>query len=166
MVLPNFADQALRDVPIRVFGTGYQSRCFGNVRESVEALLRLIETPAAIGEVVNLGADREVTIGRLAEMVRDIVDSSSDIAHVPYDEAYAQGFEDLERRAPDVRKLEQLTGFRFSIPLEQIIEDVVEDQRRRIVAKSGRPSPRDRTARSTASAPRARASRRAASARD
>ena len=134
MVLPNFAGQALRGEPIQVFGTGKQSRCFGHVRESVEAVLRLIETPAAIGEVVNLGSDREVTIGRLAEMVREIVDSPSDIVHVPYDEAYAEGFEDLERRVPDVRKLEQLTGFRFSIPLEQIIEDVVEDQRRRLAA--------------------------------
>ena len=77
MVLPNFAGQALRGDPIRVFGTGEQTRCFGHVRETVEAILRLFETPAAIGEVVNLGADREVTINRLAEMVRDVAGSSS-----------------------------------------------------------------------------------------
>ncbi len=164
MVLPNFAGQALRGEPIQVFGTGKQSRCFGHVRESVEALLRLIETPAAIGEVVNLGSDREVTIGRLAEMVREIVDSRSDIVHVPYDEAYAEGFEDLERRVPDVRKLEQLTGFRFSIPLEQIIEDVVEDQRRRLFAKASQ-APRHRAVSKTVSAPRTRGSRGAAPAR-
>jgi UDP-glucose 4-epimerase len=131
MVLPNFAGHALRGEPIQVFGTGKQSRCFGHVRESVEAVLRLIEAPAAIGEVVNLGSDREVTIGRLAE----IAESSSDIVHVRYDAAYAEGFEDLERRVPDVHKLEQLTGFRFSIPLERIIEEVVEDQRRGLLAK-------------------------------
>jgi UDP-glucose 4-epimerase len=136
MVLPNFAGQALRGEPIQVFGTGKQSRCFGHVRESVEAVLRLIEAPSAIGEVVNLGSDREVTIGRLAEMVREIADSSSDIVHIPYDEAYAEGFEDLERRVPEVHKLEQLTGFRFSIPLERIIEDVVEDQRRELAARA------------------------------
>ncbi len=163
MVLPNFAGQAIRGEPIRVFGTGTQSRCFGHVRESVEALLRLIEVPAAIGEVVNLGSDREVTIGRLAEMVRDFVGSSSEIVHVPYEEAYAEGFEDLERRVPDVRKLERLTGFRFSIPLERIIEDVVEDQRRRLAAQQRRPR-LDRAARESASPPRVR-NRRAAPAR-
>jgi UDP-glucose 4-epimerase len=134
------------------------------VRESVEALLRLIETPAAIGDVVNLGSDREVTIGQLAEMVREIVDSPSDIVHVPYDEAYAEGFEDLERRVPDVRKLEQLTGFRFSIPLEQIIEDVVDDQRRRLFAKASQ-APQHRAVSKTVSGPRTRGSRGAAPAR-
>jgi UDP-glucose 4-epimerase len=160
MVLPNFAAQAIRGEPIRVFGAGTQSRCFGHVRESVEALLRLIEVPAAIGEVVNLGSDREVTIGRLAEMVRDLVGSSSEIVRVPYEEAYAEGFEDLERRVPDVHKLERLTGFRFSIPLERIIEDVVEDQRRRLAAEERQPR-LDRAVRESASPARAR-NRRAA----
>ena len=162
MVLPNFAGQALRREPIQVFGTGKQSRCFGHVRESVEALLRLVETPAAVGEVVNLGSDREVAIGQLAELVREIADSTSDIVHVPYAEAYAEGFEDLERRVPDVRKLERLTGFRFSIPLEQIVEDVVEDQRRRLRAETVR-SPRAGS--ETTSAPRPHGSRGAAPAR-
>ena len=90
--------------------------------------------------------------------------SPSDIVRVPYDEAYAQGFEDLERRVPDVRKLEQLTGFRFSISLEQIIEDVVEDQRRRLFAKDSQ-APRHRAVSKTGSAPRARGSRGAAPAR-
>jgi UDP-glucose 4-epimerase len=164
MVLPNFVGQALRDEPIQVFGTGKQSRCFGHVRESVEAVLRLIEAPAAIGEVVNLGSDREVTIGRLAEMVREIADSSSAIVHVPYDEAYAEGFEDLERRVPDVHKLEQLTGLRFSVPLERIIEDAVEDQRHRLLARA-RQLPRDRVAKKTASVSRGPGSRGAAPAR-
>ena len=132
MVLPNFAGAAVRGEPIRVFGTGTQSRCFGHVRDTVEALLRLIETPAAVGQVVNIGTDREVTILRLAEMVRDAAGSDSPIEFVPYSEAYAAGFEDLERRVPDVRKLERLTGFRPSTPLEQIIADVVSDQRARM----------------------------------
>jgi UDP-glucose 4-epimerase len=132
MVLPNFAAAAVRGEPIRVYGTGTQSRCFGHVRDTVEALLRLIETPAAVGQVVNIGTDREVTILRLAEMVRDAAGSDSPIEFVPYSEAYAAGFEDLERRVPDVRKLERLTGFRPSTPLEQIIADVVSDQRGRM----------------------------------
>jgi UDP-glucose 4-epimerase len=164
MVLPNFAGQALRGDPIRVFGTGEQSRCFGHVRESVEAILRLFETPAAIGEVVNLGSDREVTINQLAEMVRDVAGSSSEIVHVPYDEAYAQGFEDLERRVPDLRKLERLTGFRFSTPLEQIVEDVVDDLRRRVGAEARQP-PLQRAAREPVSPARVRGNRRPAPAR-
>ncbi len=165
MVLPNFVGQALRGEPIRVFGTGEQSRCFGHVGESVEAMLRLIETPAAIGEVVNLGSDREITIYRLAEMVRDVAASSSDIVRVPYDEAYAQGFEDLARRVPDVRKLERLTGFRFSISLEQIVADVIEDQRRQLGAKARQPRLNRRT-REPVSRARVRRYRRRGSARD
>jgi UDP-glucose 4-epimerase len=164
MVLPNFAGQALRGDPIRVFGTGEQSRCFGHVRETVEAILRLLEAPAAIGEVVNLGSDHEVTINRLAEMVRNVVGSSSEIVHVPYDEAYAEGFEDLERRVPDLRKLERLTGFRFSAPLEQIIQDVVDDQRRRLGVEA-RPPRLHRAARGAVSPARVRGNRRSAPAR-
>jgi UDP-glucose 4-epimerase len=164
MVLPNFAGQALLGEPIRVFGTGEQSRCFGHVRETVEAILRLCETPAAIGEVVNLGSDREVSINGLAEMVRDVAGSSSEIVHVPYDEAYAQGFEDLERRVPDLRKLERLTGFRFSTPLEQIVEDVVDDQRRRLGVRAPQPG-LDRPARQPVASVGARRHRRTAPAR-
>ena len=129
MVLPNFASQAVRGVPISVYGSGTQSRCFGHVNDAVEAVLRLIETPAAIGEVVNIGTDREVTILKLAEMVREAAGSQSPIEFVPYSEAYAQGFEDLERRVPDVRKLESIIHYKPSTPLETIIADVVADQR-------------------------------------
>ena len=132
MVLPNFASQAVHGDPIRVFGTGRQSRCFAHVNDTVEALLRLVETPAAVGEVVNIGTDREVTILRLAEMVRDAAGSDSPIELVPYSEAYAAGFEDLERRVPDIRKLERLTGFRPTTPLERIIADVVAEQQMRM----------------------------------
>lgn len=134
MVLPNFAAQAVQGEPIRVFGSGEQSRCFGHVEDAVESLLRLMETPAAVGQVVNVGTDREVTINRLAEMVREAAGSSSEIEHVPYTEAYSEGFEDLERRVPDVRRLEQLTGYRFQRSLEQIIADVVADARKSLVS--------------------------------
>ena len=135
MVLPNFVAQAIQNEPIRVFGSGEQARCFGHVYDAVESMLRLIETPAAVGQVVNVGNDREVTINQLAEMVRTIAGSTSAIVHVPYGEAYAEGFEDLERRVPDVRKLEKLTGFRFRHSLETIIGDVVAEQRARLALR-------------------------------
>jgi UDP-glucose 4-epimerase len=125
MVLPTFARQALAGEPITVFGTGDQSRCFGHVKDAVEAVARLLETPAARGEVFNVGSDEEVTMNRLAEMVREEAGSDSPIVHVPYSEAYPRGFEDMHRRVPDASKLERTIGFRPRTPLRTIIEDVV-----------------------------------------
>ncbi|HEY3257555.1 MAG TPA: GDP-mannose 4,6-dehydratase, partial [Gemmatimonadaceae bacterium] len=121
MVLPNFADQALAGESITVFGTGTQSRCFCHVNDTVEATLRLIDASGTDGEVFNVGSDREITINALAEMVRSAVKSDSPIECVPYDEAYAKGFEDMERRVPDASKLERWTGFRARTTLEDII---------------------------------------------
>jgi len=135
MVLPNFAAQALAGEPITVYGTGQQSRCFGHVNDAVEALLRLVATPATVGQVYNVGNDEEVTIHRLAELVREAAGSSSEIRLVPYSEAYAEGFEDMLRRVPDVRKLERTIAFRPRTPLSQIIADVVADQRARLAAR-------------------------------
>ena len=132
MVLPNFASQALRGTPITVYGSGDQSRCFGHVHDAVEAVMRLIETPAAIGEVFNVGADEEITILELAERVRQAARSESEIVFVPYSEAYVEGFEDMHRRVPDVRKLERVIGFKPMTPLSKIIDDVVADQRSRL----------------------------------
>ncbi|HSE50542.1 MAG TPA: NAD-dependent epimerase/dehydratase family protein [Gemmatimonadales bacterium] len=132
MVLPNFAAQALTGEPITVYGDGSQSRCFGHVRDAVEALLRLLATPASVGEVFNVGSDEEVTILRLAEMVREAAGSRSEIRLVPYAEAYAEGFEDMQRRVPDLAKLERTIGFRPRTPLATIITDVVADQRARL----------------------------------
>lgn len=137
MVLPNFARQALANEPITVYGSGEQSRCFGHVNDAIEGVLRLMGTPAAVNEVFNIGATEEVSILRLAEMVRDTAGSSSEIVRVPYSEAYAAGFEDMMRRVPDVSKLERTTGFRPRTPLERIIADVVADQRDRSSVLSG-----------------------------
>lgn len=134
MVLPNFAAQALAGEPITVYGTGEQSRCFGHVRDAVIAIDRLLHTPAAIGQVFNIGSDEEVTINRLAELVRDAARSSSPIVHVPYEQAYAAGFEDMMRRVPDVSRLERTIGFRPRTPLERIILDVIEDKRAALMA--------------------------------
>ena len=135
MVLPNFAAQALAGDPITVYGTGTQSRCFGHVNDAVESILRLIATPAAVGEVFNVGNDEEVTILQLAERVRAAAGSSSEIRLVPYNEAYPEGFEDMHRRVPDVRKLERAIGFRPRTPLVQIIADVLADQKLRLAAR-------------------------------
>jgi UDP-glucose 4-epimerase len=137
MVVPNFARQALRGQPITVYGTGEQSRCFGHVRDAVEAMLRLMETPAAVNEVFNVGSTEETTILRLAELVRQAAGSDSEIQRVPYSEAYAAGFEDMMRRVPDVSKLERVTGFRPRTSLATIIEHVVADQRERLQRAAG-----------------------------
>ncbi|MCA9738501.1 MAG: GDP-mannose 4,6-dehydratase [Gemmatimonadota bacterium] len=132
MVLPNFAQQALAGEPLTVFGSGEQSRCFGHVRDTVEAVLRLIETPAAVGEVFNIGSDEEISIRALAERVKAAAESSSEIRLIPYSEAYAEGFEDMQRRVPDVRKLERTIGFRPRTGLDRIISDVVAHERARL----------------------------------
>jgi len=133
MVLPTFAAQAIRNEPITIYGTGTQSRCFAHVRDVVEVLVRLMDEERAVGQVVNVGTDREVTISDLANMVRSAAGSSSPVITVAYDQAYAQGFEDMQRRVPSLERLEGLIGFKPSTPLEQIIDDVIHDQR-------GRPS--------------------------
>ena len=130
MVLPNFAEQALKGEPITVFGTGLQSRCFCHVNDTVEAVVRLLANPQAIGNVFNVGSDREITMMDVGMMIRDSVGSESPIELVPYDQAYPEGgFEDMQRRVPDCGKLEQYTGFRPMISLEEIVSDVIADRR-------------------------------------
>ena len=129
MVVPSFVTQALNGEPITVYGDGAQSRCFGHVQDAVEAVLRLMGNDEAVGEVFNVGADREISILGLAELVKQRVGSDAESTMVPYDQAYAEGFEDMPRRVPDVAKLERVTGFRPMISLEQIVDDVIADLR-------------------------------------
>jgi UDP-glucose 4-epimerase len=132
MVLPNFARQALLGEPITVYGDGRQARCFGHVKDTVEALTRLLGAPAAVGQVFNVGATREISMMDLARMVKERSGSSSEIVLVPYEKAYAEGFEDMPRRVPDASKLARVTGFRCETPLETIVDDVLGDQRGRL----------------------------------
>jgi UDP-glucose 4-epimerase len=125
MVLPNFVKQSLRNAPITVYGDGQQSRCFCDVRDTVEALVRLMGTDRAIGEVVNIGNDEEISIEGLARAVKKATESTSSIVYVPYEQAYEPGFEDMMRRLPSVEKLKSLTGFRPQTPLKEIINRVV-----------------------------------------
>jgi len=124
MVLPNFVKQALDNAAITVYGSGTQSRCFCDVRDTVEALIRLMDTPRSVGEVVNIGNTEEVSISELAQTVKTRTNSTSAITYVPYDQAYEPGFEDMMRRVPSVEKLASLTGFRPETKLSEIIDRV------------------------------------------
>ncbi len=128
MVLPTFVNQALEGSPLTVFGNGKQSRCFGYVGDIVQCILRLVAAPEAVGQVVNIGNDAEVTIGDLALLVKQRTDSASPIHFVPYDEAYEPGFEDMARRVPCLDKLVRLAGLRPTTPLSAIIDKVVAHQ--------------------------------------
>ena len=125
MVLPNFVKCALDQAPIHVYGNGKQSRCFCDVRDTVEGLIRLMDTDKSVGEVVNVGNTEEVTIEELAQRVKQRTASSSAIEYIPYDKAYEPGFEDMMRRVPCVDKLHALTGFRPQTPLNEIIGRVI-----------------------------------------
>ena len=125
MVLPNFVQSALDNKPIGIYGTGKQSRCFCDVRDTVEGLIRLMDTDRSIGEVVNVGNTEEVTIEDLARRVKERTGSSSSIDYIPYDQAYEPGFEDMMRRVPSIEKLFSLTGFRPKTTLNEIIDRVV-----------------------------------------
>ncbi len=124
MVLPNFVQSALHSKPITIYGTGKQSRCFCDVRDTVEALVRLLDTDRSIGEVVNVGNTEEVTIEGLARRVKERTGSSSSIEYLPYDQAYEPGFEDMMRRVPSIDKLFSITGFRPKTSLNEIIDRV------------------------------------------
>ncbi|MGB0033843.1 MAG: GDP-mannose 4,6-dehydratase [Candidatus Acidiferrales bacterium] len=125
MVVPNFVRQALEGAPITVYGTGQQSRCFCDVRDAVESILRLIATDKTIGEVVNVGSDQEISIEGLARVVKQHTNSESPITFIPYDQAYEPGFEDMLRRVPSLEKLQQLTCFRPTMQLSEIVDRVV-----------------------------------------
>ena len=126
MVLPTFIRQAMEGAPITVFGSGEQSRCFGYVEDVVKAIIGLMECDRAVGEVVNIGNTEEITMRELAEVVKDRLRSPSRIQFVPYDQAYAPGFEDMMRRVPSVDKLHSLVGFRPTTTLSVIIDRVIE----------------------------------------
>jgi len=125
MVIPNFVKQALSGRPITVYGDGRQSRCFGYVGDVVEALMKVMDHPDAVGQVFNIGSNEEVSILDLAKKVKELTHSKSEIVLVPYDEAYEEGFEDMRRRIPDIAKIHALVGFEPKMKLEGILESVI-----------------------------------------
>jgi UDP-glucose 4-epimerase len=133
MVIPRFVRQALVGEPLTVYGDGSQRRCFCDVRDIVQALIGLAEHPDAPGQVYNIGNREEVTILELAERVKALTGSDSPIVKVPYSEAYAPGFEDMQRRVPDTARIQALLGWRPSRSLDNILEAVVEYEQRRTI---------------------------------
>jgi UDP-glucose 4-epimerase len=125
MVIPTFVKQALSGRPITVYGSGEQTRCFGYVGDVVKALAALMDHPDAIGNVYNIGSSEEISINALAERVRDLAGSRSEIVHIPYDEAYEEGFEDMPRRVPDTSKIHSLVGFKPETTLDDILKSVI-----------------------------------------
>ncbi len=126
MVMPRFIQQALRNETITVYGDGAQTRVFAYVEDVVEAISNLIECPDAIGDVINIGGAEEITIGNLAEKVKKLTCSSSEIKLIPYDEAYTKDFEDMQRRVPSIEKVEKLINWRPKTSLDNILESVIE----------------------------------------
>lgn len=132
MVLPRFVRQALRGQPLTVYGDGMQTRCFCHVGDVVQAIVGLLGRSAASGQIYNIGSSQEVTIRELAEEIVDRADSSSPIHYVPYDQAYATGFEDLRRRVPDISKIEAEIGWKPTHLLPNILDDMMEFERDRL----------------------------------
>lgn len=126
MVLPNFVQCALLGKPITVYGDGAQTRSFTHVNDAIGAIARLMAEPSAEGEIFNVGNDHEVTINDLAQRVKEMTGSDSEIEHIPYEKAYGPGFEDMERRCPNIKKLKDAIGFEPSYDLESSIQSVID----------------------------------------
>ncbi|HMS16279.1 MAG TPA: GDP-mannose 4,6-dehydratase [Planctomycetota bacterium] len=124
MVLPNLVQQAASGRPMTIHGNGQQTRSFCHVRDTVDAMIRLTEADAAWGTVVNVGSDQEISIRALAERIRERTGSGSSLTFVPYEQAYGTGFEDMDRRVPDLTRLQSLTGFQPRTTLDTIIDEV------------------------------------------
>ncbi|PPF78181.1 NAD-dependent epimerase/dehydratase family protein [Pseudoclavibacter sp. Z016] len=132
MVVPNLVRQAIAGAPLTVHGDGTQTRCFGYVGEVAPALVALLEEPHAHGRAVNLGGAREVSILELAGIIRDRTESESEVTLVPYSEAYGEGYEDMQRRVPNNQLAAELIGYEPRLPLERIVDAVVDGVRGRL----------------------------------
>ncbi|MGI8812211.1 MAG: GDP-mannose 4,6-dehydratase [Pyrinomonadaceae bacterium] len=130
MVVPRFVHSAIKNEPIIVHGDGTQSRCFGHVHDVVEGLTSLLDNPECFGKVINLGNDEETSILQLAQKAIDLTGSSSEIQFIPYEEAYGDGFEDMQRRVPNLEKAKRLIGYQPTRQLEDIINDVAAEYRK------------------------------------
>ena len=124
MVVPRFVAAALKNEPLTVYGSGAQSRCFCHVYDAVRGILAIIDSPATVGDAFNIGNNHEVTIEELAQSVIQQTSSSSQITKIPYEAAYSAGFEDMQRRVPDISKAKKVVGWSPSLSLAEIISDV------------------------------------------
>ena len=129
MVIPRFVAAALKNEPLTVYGSGAQSRCFCHVYDAVRGILAIIDSQATIGDAFNIGNNHEVTIEELAQAVIQQTGSSSQIAKIPYEAAYSAGFEDMQRRVPDIGKARITVGWEPALSLDEIIVDVADHLR-------------------------------------
>lgn len=125
MVIPRFVDQALAGGPVVVYDDGSQVRCYAHVHEVVDCVVRLMETPSAAGKIFNIGSDQPASVMELARAVIERVDPAVRIEHIPYAQAYGDDFEDIQRRVPDVRRLGTTIGRTPSMPLGEILDDII-----------------------------------------
>jgi UDP-glucose 4-epimerase len=128
MVVPTLVRQALEGKPLTVFGNGQQTRCFAHVADVVKSLLLLMDHPNSAGEVFNIGSTQEISITGLAERIRVLTGTGSEIVYLPYEDAYEDGFEDMPRRVPDTSKAQRTIGFTPSTSLDEILRDVIRDR--------------------------------------
>ena len=140
MVIPNFVQQALTGQDITVYGDGTQTRCFTHVSDVVQALIAIAEHPQAVGEVYNIGSDHEITMLELAERIKQLTESASNIVFVPYDQAYEAGFEDMMRRVPDISKIRALIGYNPKVDLDALLTSIIEYHRDKMVGELGIPA--------------------------
>lgn len=126
MVIPNFVQRALHGKPIQIFGDGDQSRCFTHVYDAVHAIASLMDTPEAVGQIFNIGAVEEITINELARRICVLTDSKSGFVHVPYEQVFGPGFEDMRRRTPDIQKLRQTIGYEPKYKIDDTLEHIVQ----------------------------------------
>lgn len=133
MVIPRFVGQALKNEPITVFGDGTQTRNFTYVEDVVRGIIGLIDEPKAVGEIFNIGGKGEISMNELAARVKELTGSSSSIQHIPYDQAYQEGFEDMERRVPDITKIENLIGYRNGHTLDEILTEIINFEKVRVL---------------------------------
>lgn len=141
MVLPRFVDQALLGKPITVYGDGSQVRTFTWVGDAVEAIIRLMRTPAAEGKVFNVGSDSAIRIRELALRVRDMTQSASEIVFIPYEQAYGPGFEDIRFRVPDISELRRVTGYEPTLTLDEILQQTIAYSRQRLLLNAAAAGP-------------------------
>ncbi len=125
MVIPRFVKQSLQNKPITIFGDGTQSRCFTHVQDAVNALVKLSLDDRIVGQIVNLGNDDEISVKNLADKIKKLTGSDSEIKYISYDEAYEEGFEDMQKRVPDLSRIKGLIGYEPEHSLDDIINDVI-----------------------------------------
>ncbi len=126
MVIPRFVKQALLGHPITIYGDGEQTRCFSYVGDVINAVYQLVHSPDTVGEVFNIGNDEEISIKQLANLIREMTGSSSNIEFIPYDKAYETGFEDMLRRVPDLTKVRQTINYQVTKDCREIIREVID----------------------------------------